>query len=714
MTEEQLNQGNATTNVEAAAETPTTRNKKETAPAAGDFDWSMDNAGFGNYDKSQRKELENLYSGSLKSLTQNELVSGYIVAISEREIVVNVGFKSDGIISKNEFKDLADVKVGDKVEVYVENTEDENGQLILSRKRAIQEKAWEHILKAMEEGTILTGLVKNRTKGGLVVDVMGIDAFLPGSQIDVKPIKDYDQYVGKDMEFKIVKVNDVFKNVVISHKALIEDDIEAQKSDILSKLEKGQVLEGIVKNIAPFGVFVDLGGIDGLLHITDISWGRINHPEELLKLDQKINVVVLEFDDEKKRISLGMKQLTEHPWDTLGENIKIGEKVTGKVVTVADYGAFIEIKPGVEGLVHVSEMSWSSHLRSPHDFLKAGDDVEAIVLSLDKEEHKMSLGIKQLTPDPWSSIVEKYKVGSKHNGTVKNLTSYGLFIELEEGVDGLIHVSDLSWTKKIKHPSEFIKKDEKIDVVVLEVDAENRRLSLGHKQLEENPWDTFETIFKLGSNHEATVTSQNDKGANVQLQYGIEGFAPKRHLVKENGGKIKEDEVLTFEVIEFNKESKSIVLSHTNTWKAEDKTKRAEDNSDKSAKSGAKTGKPMNKSTDKSSLGELDAFSDLKAMFDNAGSKPATEAKPKAEKKVVDEKVVEETVVEEKETAKGDDLKKITGVGPAFEKRLNALGINTYADLIALTDEKIAELESQDSMTSLEQWHVWIEEAKTF
>ncbi len=708
MTEEQLNQGNATTTVEAAAETPKTRTNKETAPAAGDFDWSMDNAGFGNYDKNQRKELENLYSGSLKSLTQNELVSGYVVAISEREIVVNVGFKSDGIISKNEFKDLADVKVGDTVEVYVENTEDENGQLILSRKRAIQEKAWEHILKAMEEGTILTGLVKNRTKGGLVVDVMGIDAFLPGSQIDVKPIKDYDQYVGKDMEFKIVKVNDVFKNVVISHKALIEDDIEAQKSDILSKLEKGQVLEGIVKNIAPFGVFVDLGGIDGLLHITDISWGRINHPEELLKLDQKINVVVLEFDDEKKRISLGMKQLTEHPWDTLGENIKIGEKVAGKVVTVADYGAFIEIKPGVEGLVHVSEMSWSSHLRSPHDFLKAGDDVEAIVLSLDKEEHKMSLGIKQLTPDPWASIVEKYKVGSKHNGTVKNLTSYGLFIELEEGVDGLIHVSDLSWTKKIKHPSEFIKKDEKIDVVVLEVDAENRRLSLGHKQLEENPWDTFETIFRLGTVHEGTVTSQNDKGANVQLQYGIEGFAPKRHLVKENGGKIKEDEVLAFEVIEFNKESKSIVLSHTNTWKAEDKARKAEDNAgDKSGKPGVKTGKPINKSNDKSSLGELDAFSDLKAMFDNAGSKPTTEAKPKAEKKVVEKE-------EKAETTNGDDLKKITGVGPAFEKRLNALGIHSYNDLISLTDERIAELENQDSMTSLEQWHAWIEEAKTF
>ncbi len=726
MTEEQLNEGNATTTVEAAAETPETRTKKETAPDAGDFDWSMDNAGFGNYDKSQRKELENLYSGSLKSLTENELVSGYVVAISEREIVVNVGFKSDGIISKNEFKDLIDVKVGDTVEVYVENTEDENGQLILSRKRAIQEKAWEHILKAMEQGTVLTGLVKNRTKGGLVVDVMGIDAFLPGSQIDVKPIKDYDQYVGKDMEFKIVKVNEVFKNVVISHKALIEDDIEAQKSDILSKLEKGQVLEGIVKNIAPFGVFVDLGGIDGLLHITDISWGRINHPEEVLKLDQKINVVVLEFDDEKKRISLGMKQLTEHPWDTLGENIKIGEKITGRVVTVADYGAFIEIKPGVEGLVHVSEMSWSSHLRSPHDFLKAGDDVEAVVLSLDKEEHKMSLGIKQLTPDPWASIVEKYKVGSKHNGTVKNLTSYGLFIELEEGVDGLIHVSDLSWTKKIKHPSEFIKKDEKIDVVVLEVDAENRRLSLGHKQLEENPWDTFETIFKLGSIHEGTVTSQNEKGANVQLQYGIEGFAPKRHLVKENGGKIKEDEVLSFEVIEFSKESKSIVLSHTNTWKAEDRAKKAEETSgDKSVKAGLKSGKAPNKSNDKSSLGELDAFSDLKAMFDNAGSKTAPDSKPKAEKKAEEKEAEVEKqaevqnaeVVDTKEVKvandKGDDLKKITGVGPAFEKRLNALGINTYSDLISLTDERIAELETQDSMTSLEQWHAWIEEAKT-
>jgi small subunit ribosomal protein S1 len=711
LTEEQLQEGNVPTGVDTATETPKTRTKsKENAPAAEDFDWSMDNAGFGNYNSAQHQELVNLYSNSLKSLTQNELISGHVVSISDREVVVNVGFKSDGIISRNEFKDLPDLKVGDKVEVYLENVEDQDGQLIISRKRAVQEKAWDFILKAMEEGTVLTGLVKTRTKGGLVVDVMGIDAFLPGSQIDVKPIKDYDQYVGKDMEFKIVKVNETFKNVVISHKALIEDDIEAQKSDILSKLEKGQVLEGIVKNIAPFGAFVDLGGIDGLLHITDMSWGRINHPEELLSLEQKITVVVLEFDEDKKRISLGMKQLTEHPWDALGENFKVGSKVKGRVVTVTDYGAFVEITPGVEGLVHVSEMSWSSHLRSPHDFLKAGDEVEAVITALEKDEHKMSLGIKQLTPDPWSTIVEKYKVGSKHTGVVKNLTSYGLFIELEEGVDGLVHVSDLSWTKKIKHPSEFIKKDEKIDVVVLEVDSENRRLSLGHKQLEENPWDTFETIFFVGSKHEGTVVGVNDKGATIQLQYGIEGFAPKRHLVRENGGKVKDSDLLVFEVIEFNKENKSIVLSHTNTWKAEEKAKHQEENSGRD-----KTSKPankMNKSNDKSTLGELDAFSDLKAMFDSAGSKEAKEEKPKAEKKVKEKEEVAEVSNEEAPATKGDDLKKIGGVGPAFEKRLNALGIFTYDDLISLTDEKIAELEQTDSMTSLEQWHTWMEEAK--
>jgi small subunit ribosomal protein S1 len=713
LTEEQLQDGTTPTNVESATETPKTEKKPAVkAPAAEDFDWSMDKAGFANYNTAKHQEMIDLYSNSLKALTQNELITGTVVSISDREVVVNVGFKSDGIISRNEFKDLPDLKVGDNVEVYLETVEDQDGQLIISRKRAVQEKAWDFILKAMEEGTVLTGLVKTRTKGGLVVDVMGIDAFLPGSQIDVKPIKDYDQYVGKDMEFKIVKVNDVFKNVVISHKALIEDDIEAQKSDILSKLEKGQVLEGIVKNIAPFGAFVDLGGIDGLLHITDMSWGRINHPEELLQLEQKVTVVVLEFDEDKKRISLGMKQLSEHPWDTLSADLVVGAKVKGKVVTVTDYGAFVEIKPGVEGLVHVSEMSWSSHLRSPHDFLKAGDEVEAVITALEKEEHKMSLGIKQLTPDPWASIVEKYKVGSKHSGIVKNLTSYGLFIELEEGVDGLVHVSDLSWTKKIKHPSEFIKKDEKIDVVVLEVDSENRRLSLGHKQLEENPWDTFETIFYNHSKHEGTIVGVNDKGANVQLQYGIEGFAPKRHLVKENGSKLKDGEVLSFEVIEFNKENKSIVLSHTNTWKAEDKTK-----SEESREKAPKTSKNINKSNEKSTLGELDAFSDLKAMFDNAGSnnKETKESKPAKEKETVAEETpVENKVETPKPETKGDDLKKITGIGPAFEKRLNALGIHSYADLISLTDEKIAELEKSDSMTSLEQWHSWIEEAKNF
>lgn len=701
MTEEQLNNGNVSTGVDAATEKQTkTKHSSNATPSNSDFDWSMDNAGFSNYNSAERKAMEDLYTNSLKSLTQNELVAGTVVAFNDREVVINVGFKSDGVIQRNEFRDMPDLKVGDNVEVYLETVEDANGQLILSRKRAILEKSWDFITKAMEEGTVLTGLVKTRTKGGLVVDLMGIDAFLPGSQIDVKPIKDYDQYVGKDMEFKIVKVNDVFKNVVISHKALIEDDIEAQKSDILSKLEKGQVLEGVVKNIAPFGVFVDLGGIDGLLHITDMSWGRISNPEEMVSLDQKITVVVLEFDEGKKRISLGMKQLSEHPWDSFGDALKVGEKVKGKVVTVTDYGAFVEIQPGVEGLIHVSEMSWSSHLRSPHDFLKTGDEIEAVITALEKDEHKLSLGIKQLTQDPWLTIIEKYKVGSKHKGVVKNLTSYGLFVELEEGVDGLIHVSDLSWTKKIKHPSEFIKKDESIDVVVLEVDSENRRLSLGHKQLEENPWDTFETIFFVNSKHEGTIVGMNDKGANVQLQYGIEGFAPKRHLVKENGSKIKDSEVLVFEVIEFNKENKSIILSHTNTWKSEEKNKDEEKNkSDKAAK----IVKNINKAADKSTLGELDAFNDLKAMFDNANDKKEAKATKKA-KEV-------EASTESNETEKSD-LKKITGIGPAFEKRLNALGIHSYADLVSLTDEKIAELETKDSMTSLETWHTWMEEAK--
>ncbi|MBC7425926.1 MAG: 30S ribosomal protein S1 [Bacteroidia bacterium] len=721
LTEEQKQEGIVSETVsETTAATPTKSSAKAAASSEA-FDWDMDNEGFGNYDDKERKNLEALYSKSLSTLKEGEIVQGTVVAITDREVVMNVGFKSDGLISRNEFKDVSDLKVGDQLDVFVETTEDKLGQLVLSRKKAVAEKSWETIVKAMNEETVMTGLVKSRTKGGLVVDVLGIDAFLPGSQIDVKPIRDYDQYVGKDMEFKIVKVNEVFKNVVISHKALIEDDIEAQKSDILSKLEKGQVLEGIVKNIAPFGVFVDLGGIDGLLHITDISWGRINHPEEVLQMDQKLNVVVLDFDDEKKRISLGLKQLSEHPWDTIGETVKIGDKIKGKVVTVADYGAFLEIRPGVEGLIHVSEMSWSQHLRSPADFLKVGDEIDAQVLTFDKDEHKMSLGIKQLSPDPWNTIVEKYKAGTKHTGIVKNLTSYGLFVELEEGVDGLVHVSDLSWTKKIKHPAEFIKKDEKLDVIVLEVDSENRRLSLGHKQLEENPWDTFENIFSVGSRHEGTITSVNDKGANVQLQYGIEGFAPKRHLMKESGGNVKEDEVLNFEVIEFSKDSKSIILSHTNIWKQDERSRKEEETTgkEKANKSASKTAKNMNKSSERSTMGDIEALSDLKAMFDtaavdklNAKEKAKTEAPSDIESDDSDE--TEAKAPKAKKAAKtGDDLKALTGVGPAFEKRLNAAGINTYADLIALDDEKIAAIQETETIANEEQWKGWIEEAKT-
>lgn len=698
--------------------------KKSTKSTSGkntptDFDWSMDNAGFGNYSKDERAKMEALYSKSLTPLKTNETVRGVVVSITDKDIVLNVGFKSDGLVPKTEFRDIPDLKVGDEVEVFVEATEDKLGQLVLSRKKAMQEKAWDTIVQAMNDDVILSGLVKSRTKGGLVVDVLGIDAFLPGSQIDIKPIRDYDQYVGKNMEFKVVKVNDVFKNVVISHKALIEDDIEAQKSDILGRLEKGQVLEGVVKNMTSFGVFVDLGGVDGLLHITDISWGRINHPEEVLHLDQKINVVVLDFDDEKKRISLGLKQLSEHPWDAVGDNIQVGAKVKGKIVTVADYGAFLELTPGVEGLIHVSEMSWSQHLRNPQDFLKVGDEAEAIVLSLDKEERKMSLGIKQLTPDPWVSIAEKYKTGTKHKGIVKNLTSYGLFVELEEGVDGLVHVSDLSWTKKIKHPAEFVKKDEKIEVIVLEVDSENRRLSLGHKQLEENPWDTFETIFTVGSEHDVTITGLSDKGAVAQLQYGLEGFIPKRHLQKEDKSNVKEDEVLKAQVIEFSKENKSIVLSHTNLWKAEEKAKaeEEEDRKDKVAKKTSKTVKKINQNVETTTMGDIEALSSLKAMLETAEKQEPKKAAKKEEPKAKVEETVkaEETEAPAKKTAKSskDDLKKINGIGPAFEKRLKAMGITTYQNLADLTEAKINELEQSDNLTSMEQWNSWIEEAKT-
>ena len=531
-----------------------------------DFDWdSVSNKGTG-YSAEKRKELESEYDKTLSSITENQVIDGTVIAITNREVVINIGYKSEGIVSLNEFRYNPELKVGDKVEVYVENQEDKNGQLVLSHKKARALRSWDRVNEALNNDEIIKGYIKCRTKGGMIVDVFGIEAFLPGSQIDVKPIRDYDIYVGKTMEFKVVKINSEFKNVVVSHKALIEAELEQQKKEIIGKLEKGQILEGTVKNITTYGVFIDLGGVDGLIHITDLSWGRVSHPEEVVHLDQKLNVVILDFDDDKKRIALGLKQLTPHPWDSLDANLKVGDKVKGKVVVIADYGAFVEIAPGVEGLIHVSEMSWSQHLRSAQEFLKVGEEIEAVILTLDREERKMSLGIKQLKPDPWANIEEKYKVGSKHTAKVRNFTNFGVFVEIEEGVDGLIHISDLSWTKKIKHPGEFTAIGDDIEVVVLDIDKENRRLSLGHKQLEENPWDTFETIFGVDTVHEGTIVNIFDKGAIIALQYGVEGFANLRALVKEDGSQCKVDEKLPFKVIEFSKAAKRIILSHTKVW----------------------------------------------------------------------------------------------------------------------------------------------------
>ncbi len=583
-----------------------------------DFDWDMDNAGFGDYNQNERAQMASAYEKTLSAITEKEIVKGTVVGFTEKEVVLNIGFKSDGLVARTEFRDLPDLKVGDVVEVLLETKEDALGQLILSRKKAVSERAWDNIMRAHENDEIVNGYVKSRTKGGLVVDVLGMDTFLPGSQIDTKPIKDYDIYVGQTMPFKVVKVNNVFKNVVISHKVLIEEDIEAQKSDILSRLEKGQVLEGTVKNMTSFGVFIDLGGVDGLLHITDISWGRVNHPEEVLQLDQKINVVVVDFDDEKKRISLGLKQLQAHPWDSLNTELVVGGKVTGKIVNIADYGAFLEIAPGVEGLIHVSEMSWSQHLRNPSDFMKIGDEMEAVILTLEKEERKMSLGIKQLKTDPWVDIAAKYPVGSKHKGIVRNMTNYGLFVELEEGVDGLVHVSDLSWTKKIKHPNEFVKKDQELDVLVLEVDNENHRLSLGHKQLDENPWDAFETLFALGSVHEGTILKVEEKSAIIALPYGVEGYAPIKQLYMEDKKTAKEDEVLQFRVTEFNKENKRIVLSHTAVWKGDVEEKKVDERKAKSDEKdkASKAAKKNNESNEKSTFADVEGLAALKASFD--------------------------------------------------------------------------------------------------
>ena len=536
-------------------------NIKNIAPLS-DFDWNAFENGVAESAQSQ-EELEKAYDQTLGRVNENEVVEGTVISINKREVVVNIGYKSDGIIPVNEFRYNPELQVGDTVEVYIENQEDKKGQLVLSHKKARASKSWERVNQALENKEVVKGYIKCRTKGGMIVDVFGIEAFLPGSQIDVKPIRDYDVFVGKTMEFQIVKINQEYKNVVVSHKALIEAELEAQKQEIISKLEKGQVLEGTVKNITPYGVFIDLGGVDGLIHITDLSWGRVNDPKEIVELDQKLNVVILDFDEEKKRIALGLKQLTPHPWDALDAELKVGDKGKGKVGLIADYGAFVEIAAGVEGLIHVSEMSWSQHLRSAQDFLKVGDEVEAVILTLDRTERKMSLGIKQLKEDPWKDIEVKYPVNSKHQAKVRNFTNFGVFVELEEGVDGLIHISDLSWTKKIKHPSEFTQIGAEIEVVVLEIDKDNRRLSLGHKQLEENPWDVFETVFTDGSIHEGTIIEMLDKGAVVQLQYGVEGFATPKHLVKEDGSHAQLNEKLPFKVIEFNKDSKRIILSHS-------------------------------------------------------------------------------------------------------------------------------------------------------
>ncbi|MFS2507191.1 30S ribosomal protein S1 [Bacteroides uniformis] len=596
-------------------------NLKNVAPIE-DFNWDAYENGE-SVASASHEELEKAYDNTLNKVNDREVVDGTVIAMNKREVVVNIGYKSDGIIPMSEFRYNPELKVGDTVEVYIENQEDKKGQLVLSHRKARATRSWDRVNAALENEEIIKGYIKCRTKGGMIVDVFGIEAFLPGSQIDVKPIRDYDVFVGKTMEFKVVKINQEFKNVVVSHKALIEAELEQQKKEIIGKLEKGQVLEGTVKNITSYGVFIDLGGVDGLIHITDLSWGRVSDPKEVVELDQKLNVVILDFDDEKKRIALGLKQLTPHPWDALDANLKVGDHVKGKVVVMADYGAFIEIAPGVEGLIHVSEMSWSQHLRSAQDFMKVGDEVEAVVLTLDREERKMSLGIKQLKSDPWETIEEKYPIGSKHTAKVRNFTNFGVFVEIEEGVDGLIHISDLSWTKKVKHPSEFTQIGADIDVQVLEIDKENRRLSLGHKQLEENPWDVFETVFTVGSVHEGTIIEMMDKGAVVALPYGVEGFATPKHLVKEDGSQAQLDEKLEFKVIEFNKDAKRIILSHSRIF--EDAAK-AEERAEKKAATKKSTGKredvapAIQNQAASTTLGDIDALAALKEQME-AGKK---------------------------------------------------------------------------------------------
>ena len=627
----------------------------QTNAAPAEFDWDAYEKG-DNISAQSREELTKKYDQTLNAIKDKEVVEGTVISINKREVVVNVGYKSDGIVPMSEFRYNPDLKVGDKVEVYIESQEDKKGQLILSHKQARASRSWDRVNQALENEEVVKGFIKCRTKGGMIVDIFGIEAFLPGSQIDVKPIRDYDVFVGKTMEFRVVKINHEYRNVVVSHKALIEAEIEQQKREIISRLQKGQVLEGTVKNITSYGVFIDLGGVDGLIHITDLSWGRVSHPEEIVSLDQKLNVVILDFDDEKKRIALGLKQLSPHPWDALDPNLAVGDKIKGKVVVMADYGAFVEVAPGVEGLIHVSEMSWSQHLRSAQDFLKVGDEVEAVILTLDREERKMSLGIKQLKPDPWENVETKYAVGTKHTAKVRNFTNFGVFVEIEEGVDGLIHISDLSWTKKIKHPSEFTQIGADIEVQVPEIDKENRRLSLGHKQLEENPWDALESTFGVDTVHEGTIAEISDKGAVVVLPYGVEGFCTTKHLAKEDGTPAKVDEKLLFKVIEFNKDAKRIALSHVRTYEEKNADKaESKEKGRRAKKEPALVQAPMEKTT----LGDLDALSSLKEQMDAAAleklaAKEAAkkeEAAEKPAKKKATKKAAEEENAEEKTEA---------------------------------------------------------------
>ncbi len=626
---------------EDPAEAPQATNAGETETSVQEVDSNTGMKDF-NWDEleeedaetpAKHSEYEKMYSDTLSTIAENEVIEGMVISMNKREVVINIGYKSEGVISLSEFRYDPDLKVGDTVEVYVESQEDKKGQLVLSHKKARAMRSWDRVNQALDQDEVIKGYIKCRTKGGMIVDVFGIEAFLPGSQIDVKPIRDYDAYVGKNMEFKVVKINHEFKNVVVSHKALIEEELEQQKKEIIAKLEKGQVLEGTVKNITSYGVFIDLGGVDGLIHITDLSWGRVNHPEEIVELDQKLNVVILDFDDDKKRIALGLKQLTPHPWDSLDDTMKVGDKVKGRVVVMADYGAFVEIAPGVEGLIHVSEMSWSQHLRSAQEFMKVGDEVEAVVLTLDREERKMSLGIKQLKTDPWEKIEEKYGVGSKHTAKVRNFTNFGVFVEIEEGVDGLIHISDLSWTKKIKHPAEFTSIGADIEVVVLEIDKDNRRLSLGHKQLEENPWDVFESVFEVDSIHEGTVIELMDKGAVVALPYGVEGFVTPKHLVREDGNPVRVDDKLDFKVIEFNKSAKKIILSHSRIHEDEKKSAGRASKQSEGADVRKATRK-LKSNLEKTTLGDISELAALKSEMEE--SQKSDKKKVQKEKKAKD------------------------------------------------------------------------------